>query len=387
VNILFNTYGINQGGGISNVFCLLEAYLKRYPEDQIDIICSLGAPLEKLGNHSNCKIVAFPNDRLKELRRVWLNTFGIKRIIRKYKSNIIWSLNLGPYIKTRLPQVLSLHNSYQVCRWSYRSSHPKSAMAFAILRCFSRISIWCTDGIITQTPIMAELTKKFSMNRPIAIIPKSVESDKDIADEPLPNHVLSKICTSNELTFIFLYVATLIPHKNHLTIIKALNILKNEAVKTKLVLTITKDELLQVGGELAEQLVESGYIVPIGWISKNQLRALYSICDACVMPSVLESLSSAHLEAMQWGRPQINSNLRYSHDLCNKAAIYAEPYDFQDWATKMKLVIFDGELRARLASSGKEQMYKFPETWSNVAEVVRKFLLSFSIKKKEHINV
>ncbi len=121
-------------------------------------------------------------------------------------------------------------------------------------------------------------------------------------------------------------------------------------------------------------LIESGHLLPLGWINKEQLLAVYEACDACVMPSKSEQLSSAHLEAMHWRKPQISADLPYAHDLCGDATLYADPDDPADWAAKMQTLMENPERRDRLVAAGLDRMKSFPKTWKEVARRVRTFL-------------
>ena len=98
------------------------------------------------------------------------------------------------------------------------------------------------------------------------------------------------------------------------------------------------------------------------------------------MPSLLESLSSAHLEAMAWGKPQVVSDLPYAHDLCGSAAIYVDPNSPSDWAREIERVGKDSALVNRLVIHGKERIKKFPSTWSDSAKMVREFFMSIRHK-------
>ncbi len=77
-------------------------------------------------------------------------------------------------------------------------------------------------------------------------------------------------------------------------------------------MTLSEDELCERTGEAVVDLSPVGTSANSVELAKSHLRAVYSACHACVMPSLLESLSSSHLEAMQWGKPQISANLPYA---------------------------------------------------------------------------
>ncbi len=111
-----------------------------------------------------------------------------------------------------------------------------------------------------------------------------------------------------------------------------------------------------------------------GTVDVTHLRALYDACDACAMPSLLESQSSAHLEAMQWGKPQVVADLPYARDICNDAAIYANAEDprrlgRQDAVARRRCV-----LARTFSDGGHSQIATYPRTWSEVGLRIRTFL-------------
>ena len=92
------------------------------------------------------------------------------------------------------------------------------------------------------------------------------------------------------------------------------------------------------------------------------------------MPSLLESLSSSHLEAMQWRKPQMAADLPYAHDLCGEAALYAEPENPSDWAAKMRAVVEDPLALRAIGGSGRGADEGLSRSWREVARQVRGFL-------------
>ena len=375
MRILFQYYK-GGGGGLANIILLLKALARQYPQDHIDIVCLKSSELCSLSELPNVEILPYGGRKGQEIERLFLGFGGLNRIAKERQADIIWSLNLGSYVRASVPQVLSILNLYQVCSWSDVSYHPQNRFHVAVLRWFFRRSLRVSDGVIVETPIMSEYVKKTpGAPKLIEIAPKAVENTDDVTNEHLPLNIRQKLENSlGKQPFTFLYVGTYFPHKNHITLIRAFDILAGEGINTRAVFTLGTDELITCGGEKARKLIESGYLVPVGWIEKPYLRALYEACDACLMPSVLESLSSAHLEAMQWSKPQIVSDLRYARDLCGEAAVYANAENHVDWAQKIVKFISDENLRKSLVNAGRERMKLYPQTWAEVAAKVHSFL-------------
>jgi len=375
LRIVFQYY-YGTGGALSNMMLLLKTISRQYPEDHIDIVCSAISGLRSLEMLPNVEILTYSKGPHREIDRALLGYGGLRDIAKERNADVIWSLNLGSYVKTDVPQVLSVNNSHQVYPWEVTRYHPDNPLNVAALRWFFRKSLAVADGVIVQTPIMGEYIRQISKTpKKIAVVPKAVENAADVAPEPLSDEIRHLLQRGDKTpVFTFLFVATYTPHKNHKVLIDAFSILARDGIPVRVVLTVNPDELVACGGKLASNLIKSGYLVPVGWTKKQHLKSLYDSCDACLMPSLLESLSSAHLEAMQWGKSQITSDLPYSRDLCGDAAVYVPVHDSAAWAGVIRDFIHNPELRAKLVKNGHARMQSFPGTWSEVACRVHDFL-------------
>jgi glycosyltransferase involved in cell wall biosynthesis len=285
-------------------------------------------------------------------------------------------MNIGPYVHSGVPQVLSLHNAYQVYPFEYTRYHPKNRIRVSALRWFFRRSLAASDGVIVQTNLMRDYLLRFRRApRQVVVIPKAVESERDAPALRLPDEIIDVLQNGPGRGWpTFLYAATAEPHKDHKTVGNAVEILRRRGRNVRLVLTVDTSGVIAAAGADSKSLVESGHIGPLGWVRKEHLKSLYQACDFCVMPSLLESLSSAYLEAMKWSRPQICSDLPFSRDICGCAAIYARPGDPQDWANQMERLLDDTELQRRLIALGQQRMKSWPESWVEVARNVSSFL-------------
>lgn len=375
MNILFQYYTCG-GGGLANIVLLLESIAQIFPDDRLDIVCKESSGFSTLGYLDNVFIHTVGGFPQTEVRRAYLAIWELPKIARKCDSDVIWSMNIGLYRRIGIPHVLSVHNAHQVYPWSVVRYHPDHSIHVASLRWFFRRSLLVSDGAITQTDLVADYIRNIR-HRPtnIAVVPKSVESKNESAFVPLPGNIrqLMKQPASDPF-FTYIYVATATPHKNHRTLISALELLRMMGLKIRIVLTLSRAEVCDIGGDLADRLIMSGHILPVGWADKRYLRELYEACDACVMPSVLECLSSAHLEAMQWNKPQISSDLPFARDICGDAALYASAEDPKDWARKMHTLMTNPSLRASLVDAGHDRMDLMPASWAVAATRVRGFL-------------
>jgi glycosyltransferase involved in cell wall biosynthesis len=377
MRILFQYY-TGGGGGLENFVLLLKAYLRDFPGDHVTILCSEKSSLKNIKDFNNVNFILLKEDSFKEARRLWLGFFGLRYYARQVNADLVWSLNLGSYVRLAVPSVLSLNNAHQIYPREVTKFHPGGMLRVTLLRLFFRFSVHSADGVLVQTSLMGHyVTQKFGKMKAICVVPKAVEKSEDVVQQKLPSELLLKLGGANKsLGVNWLYVASFYPHKNHVVLIRAFLLLYKKGSNARLILTIKERDVIECGGEEAKILLEKGVIVALGWVSKGNLRELYANCDGCLMPSVLESLSSSHLEAMEWGLPQITSDLPYAHDLCGDAAIYVSPNSELEWVDAIEQLSKNDLLKEQMVSLGKNRIKSFPQSWGECARDVREFLFS-----------
>jgi glycosyltransferase involved in cell wall biosynthesis len=377
VRITFYYY-MGGGGGLSNLTILLRTMARQHPDDSIEVVTSPSTTFAGLHGVPNIRVRRVSVTGVQELDRLLLGVRILPRLLCTERADVLWSVNLGPYIRTKVPAVLSVNNAYQIYPWRMSRYHPGSRGRVALLRWFFRRSLRLADSVIVQTPIMADYVRAINgAPTKIHVAAKAVERDGDIPNQPLPEALVRMLEAGlGRGAFTCLYVSTWMPHKNHITLLRAFSALAQGNNPVRLVLTVTEQEIRASGCSTSAALLESGHVIATGWVEKPFLRALYEACAACLMPSHLESLSSAHLEAMQWGRPQIVADLPYAHDLCGPAALYAPVDDPNAWAREIERLRKDERLQRELVSAGFTQMKQFPVSWTEAAETVHRVLES-----------
>jgi glycosyltransferase involved in cell wall biosynthesis len=352
---------------------LFEVYCETFPDDTLSILCVRGSRLEELAVYDNVRVQSFAESWDRELRRlIWALTPG-GRSTNGEPVDIIVSVNTGKYVQPDVPQVILLNNAYQVYPWEAIRSHTANVANLAALRWFFRRSLAKASGVVVQTGLMARYVRELApQSFPVGIVSKAVDrfphppSTQPDTLSPVPDRD----------AFTFFYAATVSPAKNHRTIFSAVALLRERGVPCRLVVTIDPRDAARTGGPATVKLMEEGLIRAAGWVEPGQLPRAYAEADACVMPSLLESQSSAYLEAMQWGKPQIVADFPHARDACGAAAIYASPEDPEDWALKMESLATNPGLQQSLVEAGFHVMEEYPPTWSVAAGRMRAFLAS-----------
>ena len=97
----------------------------------------------------------------------------------------------------------------------------------------------------------------------------------------------------------------------------------------------------------------------IGYVSDEELRALYNAASAFVFPSLYEGFGLPVLEAMACGCPVISSCRASLPEVCKNAAIYFNPENPWEIADKIRQILNDQLLADTLRRRGLERAQNF----------------------------
>lgn len=177
-------------------------------------------------------------------------------------------------------------------------------------------------------------------------------------------------------SFYVLYVGRLEAKKNVATLVRAFTLLKERlgiGHPLKLVLVGSRGFAYEkIQAEIADSLVKED-IVELGFVSDEQLIALYSGAFATVLPSVGEGFGLPVLEAMRFGSPVIASDIPVMHEVCGEAALYAAPTDAPAFAARLSELVFSGVKRDELIKKGRSRVAHF--SWEMTAQKTLSVLL------------
>ncbi len=171
-----------------------------------------------------------------------------------------------------------------------------------------------------------------------------------------------------------LYLGTLEPRKNIIGLIKAFEKLKtNSKIKnskfqipnSNLVIAGSKGWLYEDIFKAAKNSSAKNNIIFTGFIGDEDKAVLYRMADLFVYPSFYEGFGFPPLEAMSCGTPVITSDFSSLPEAVGGAAIMVDPYNPNDLAKAMEMVLSDEKLRDFLVKKGFEQIKKF--SWQKCA--------------------
>ncbi|EEA02713.1 glycosyl transferase group 1 [Burkholderia sp. H160] len=121
-----------------------------------------------------------------------------------------------------------------------------------------------------------------------------------------------------------------------------------------------------------EHPVHSRQVVWAGFVSDEELKALYQNAGCLVFPSLYEGFGLPPLEAMYCGCPVIASACTSIPEACGGAAMYCDPTSADDIAAKITQMMSDADLRQRHRSAGLLHAREF--RWERAAQKVLEIL-------------
>lgn len=180
--------------------------------------------------------------------------------------------------------------------------------------------------------------------------------------------ILDRVRTKYHLPDEFvLCVATLEPRKNMRRLIQAFAMLKSDCdFRPSLVITGGNGWLYKpILSEVSSLGLEKA-VVFTGYVSDEELIALYNMARVFVYPSLYEGFGLPCLEAMASGCPVVTSDRGALLEVTQDAALHAEPENIEQIAEMIRRIHENETLRHELMHKGLHRSRTF--SWETYAE-------------------
>ena len=151
-----------------------------------------------------------------------------------------------------------------------------------------------------------------------------------------------------------LYVGSLHPRKNILTLVKAISLLRDQDYEVNLVVagatrtTSIPDEIKNARG-----------VQLLGEVTTTQIQGLYKTSSLFAFPSLSEGFGLPLIEAMSFGCPVLASDIPVFREVGEDAAVYVPPLSVLEWARNVKKLLGDSSTLLSLSERGIHQARKF----------------------------
>ena len=232
---------------------------------------------------------------------------------------------------------------------------------FALKRVVNKASFIITTSRNTKN----DLIKYFSINlQKINVIPLASNLNRENIDSSKQEEIIQKYGIKKDY---LMYIGRLRKHKNILGIIESYKLAKEKYNITNKLVFVGKIDNSYI--DLKEVLKEQGLekdVLPIGYVSEDDLPQIYSAASMLIFPSLYEGFGLPVLDAFSVGTPVITSNTSSLPEVAGDAAVLVDPKNIEEIASGVQKILQDDNFRQSLIQKGYEQVKKF--SWEKTAK-------------------
>lgn len=331
------------------------------PDHAFELIAPADFPAELLA-----QVSSYPNLRAVSVKtnlitgRWW--AVGLPRYVRRAGLDLFHGTNYEVPLRHRERNVLTVHD---LSLFTHPETHDKRIAR----RSRRRLPIMLRSAarIITPTEaVKLELIERFQIDPDVVTVTPEAPR-KTFQPVPVSETVEVKQGLGIADDFI-LFVGTIEPRKNLLTLVRAFaELLRNTEHQPQLVIAGPKGWLTT---EFDREVAEGNFgdrLRLLGYVCDDDLRALFSSCQAFVYPSLYEGFGLPPLEAMACGAPVIASRIAAHIETLGAHAHLVEPDDAHALAKVIATLLENPHERERLSRSGLEHAARF--SWEETARL------------------
>jgi glycosyltransferase involved in cell wall biosynthesis len=313
-------------------------------------------------------------DRFSLRPSIWAQT-TLPGLLASDKVDAFWGqpTNLPITLKHRCFRVLTIHDLVPWVRpesMRFRSWLRMRVMLGPVAR--------AAEAIVADSEATAALAQHYlrvSRERMRVVYAAASPSFRPVPLEEARTTLVREFGLSREF---MLFVSTIEPRKDHLTLLRALEFVPNAPL-----LVLAGGKGWRCGRILAQIGVceKAGRVMYLGRVTDELLPVLYTAASLSVYPSLYEGFGLPILEAMACGCPVLCSDSSSLPEVGGSAACYFRAGDDRDLARKLtELVHDDGRLKAMSAAGlVQARRFSFRAAASEILEIIRRGVPAHSI--------
>jgi glycosyltransferase involved in cell wall biosynthesis len=180
-------------------------------------------------------------------------------------------------------------------------------------------------------------------------------------EAPMSSEDIQKVLEKHKIPPLYLiYPAQFWPHKNHVNLLLALQILRDQyQIDIDLVLVGSEKGNMQFVQDVAKRLSLSQHVHFLGFVPRYELIALYQGAFALTYVSFFGPENLPPLEAFACECPVIASDVPGSKEQFDDAALIVKGHQPEDIAQAVKKLINDPALRKSFIEKGKKRAMRY----------------------------
>ncbi len=299
-------------------------------------------------------------DARRSLKRIYCDQWGIRGVRRRIKADVVhYPANIGSLLPMR-NVILTVHDLSFLRNpaWfrSDRAAYYRRAVGHSA-RLAARV---IADSHATAADVCELL--RIPVDH-VDVIPLGVGETFRVASQE--QRATVRAWYKLPETF-FLYVGTIEPRKNLMSVIEAWNRIAAKCPQDLVIAGRDGWKVKPVRTAAALSPYASRIHFP-GFVAHEDLPALLSAADVFVWPSLCEGFGLPPLESMACGTPVVTSNVSSLPEVVGDAALQVDPSNTEALADAMLNAATDTTLRASLKERGVARAATF--TWERTARL------------------
>lgn len=300
------------------------------------------------------------------VRRMIFEANRTEKLAKEYQADVIFfPFNIMP--KVRIPSVLLVHDL--VNEFYCRKFPFYRPVYYQTVKTLVRKSIKRADNLLTISQVIAEdlASSKF------------IKPEQNIFVAPLSSQPISKKRYPAKLTNsrkkIILQTGDHLPHKNHITGLKAMLVLSTAYAQLfddlHMILTggFIRDKRLK---KFVEENNIGKNITFLGKVSAEELEWLMQEAELICFPTLYEGFGLGIIEAQLRGKPVIVSDIPVLREVSRNAAVFFEPENHNQLAEEIERVLGQKSYDKSLIDNGLLNAASW--NWENHARKVLEVL-------------
>ena len=309
----------------------------------------------------------FSRATVSPLTRHWWS-LGLPRYIRKNQIQVFHGTNFEVPLRKDCPTVLTIHDLSTLL-------YPQTHKGRIVRRARRRLPLMARAAtmIITDTEtIRQEINEhlQIPLTRIVAVSGAARSCFRRLEFEQTAD-TRKRLGIGDEF---LLYVGTIEPRKNLVTLVRAFEaVLSRRESRLQLVIAGRKGWMVDSLFGYVESSPAASRIIFTGYVSDEDLCALYSSCSLFIYPSLYEGFGLPPLEAMACGAPVIASRIPSIAEVVGAAAKLIAADSVTELTEAIGQLLDDASLRQRLSLAGKRCVAEF--SWAQTARSVREVYL------------
>lgn len=325
------------------------------------------------GLPSNVHEISIPFLRL-PLAQIYRLGWQLPRQLTRMRVDaVIEPRHVGPFnLPRQIKRATVIHD---ISWWKYPQFHPffnAQLQRIVVPRVLKRTDLvitnsrFTTSEVVNHFPFCAERMCTAHIGRPDDFSPRQ---DKTLFLRlPIRQPYI-------------LFVSTLEPRKNLIHLLDAYRLFR-ERSPTSMPLVLAGKEGWGNGPfqKAREQHPFREDIIHLGYVTRTDLRSLYTHASMFIYPSLYEGFGIPLLEAFSCETPVITSSRSSLPEVAGQAALYVDPERPKDSADCMLKIAQNPELRRHLVEQGKKQLQQY--SWTQTASTILKALETLPVSAR-----